>query len=68
MAPGWIDTDEAARLSGYHRDYLRQLCRKEPQPFKAERRGNMWWIDEASFKAFLEEQQAAGDVRYGPRK
>jgi len=37
----WIDTKGAAELSGYHRDCVRQLARKDPRPFRAEVRGNM---------------------------
>jgi hypothetical protein len=69
VSPGWIDTEEAAELSGYNQDYVRQLCRRDPRPFEARRKGSMWWIDEASFRRFVEEQRkvAGDDSRYGPQ-
>ena len=66
--PEWIDTQEASELSGYHRDYVRQLARKDPRPFKAEVRGTMWWINKESFLNFVAEQRARAETngRQGP--
>ena len=63
--PEWITTREAAELSGYHVDYLRQLARQGVLP--ASKKGSMWWVDRDEFLVFLEEQKASDDARRGPK-
>ena len=66
MATNWISTDEAAELSGYHTDYIRQLVRRSK--IKANRKGTMYWIDRESFLDFLNKEKKAQsqDRRHGP--
>jgi len=63
--PEWITTQEAAKLSGYHIEYLRNLIRMGR--VYAEKKGRDWWIDRDRFRAFVEDQKASGDPRHGPR-
>lgn len=62
----WITTQEAAELSGYHVEYVRELIRN--QKIDAEKKGNSWWVKKASFIAFLEEASQSKDKRTGPKK
>ncbi len=67
MATGWISSQEASDLSGYHPEQIRRLVRQGK--IKAERKGAMFWIDRAAFLRFLQETHKTGskDRRYGPR-
>lgn len=67
MSTEWISTDEAAKLSGYHPDYIRQLIRRGE--ILANRKGTMFWIDRSSLLAFLRKAKRAQtkDRRHGPR-
>lgn len=60
----WITTDEAAEISGYHINYLRQLIRKNK--IAAEKKGRDWWVDKDSLRDYMNEAQDAGDRRHGP--
>jgi len=66
MANDWISTDEAAELSGYHRDYIRQLIRQGK--IQANRKGTMFWVNRASLLLFLQKAKKAKvtDRRHGP--
>lgn len=61
----WITTQEAAELSGYHIEYVRELIRK--QRIDAEKKGNSWWVKKASIFTLLEEASQANDKRNGPK-
>ena len=68
MATDWISTTEAAELSGYHPEYIRQLVRQGK--IQAEQKSFRFWIDRDSLLHFLQETKKATrkDKRYGPRK
>jgi excisionase family DNA binding protein len=62
----WITTPEAARLSGYHVNYLRQIIRQGK--IKAEKKGRDWWVNQDSLMEYLNEAQTIQDKRHGPQQ
>ncbi|MCS6846526.1 MAG: helix-turn-helix domain-containing protein [Anaerolineae bacterium] len=63
--PDWITTTEAAEISGYHVNYLRQIIRK--RKIKAEKRGRDWWVDKDSLLTYLKGASTSKDKRRGPK-
>lgn len=64
--PEWVSVKEAAQLSGYHPEYLRELIRTGK--IAGERKGPMYWIDRASLQAYLDEVRALGTKRFNWRR
>ena len=65
MSIEWITTQEAAQLSGYHPERIRELIRE--QKIKAVKKGSAWWVDRKSLLAFLKQVTKSEDKRLGPR-
>ncbi len=65
MATDWISTAEAAVLSGYHPERVRELIRE--RKIIATKKGNTWWVDRKSVLAYLKAAQKSEDKRYGPK-
>lgn len=61
MATDWITTKEAAQLSGYHSEYLRELIRAGR--IKAQKWASDWQVSRKSLSAYLKEQEAKGERR-----
>lgn len=63
----WLTTKEASNLSGYNPEHIRRLVRKGK--IKAELKGAMFWIDRASFLAYVKDAEKAKkkDKRHGPK-
>lgn len=68
MPSDWISITEAAELTGYHPEYLRQLVRDGK--IQVSRKGPMFWVDRQSLLVYLRQSEKAGkkDKRHGPRK
>ena len=66
MAEDWITTAEAARLSRYHPEHLRELIRNGA--IKAQKWGRDWQVSRASLIAYMREADKSTDKRRGPRK
>jgi excisionase family DNA binding protein len=62
--PEWITTEEAARQSGYHPEYVRRLARQGK--IGAAKKGRDWWVDREVFRAYLEAMNALGNRRHNP--
>ncbi len=62
----WITTDEAALISGYHVNYIRQIIRKNK--IKAEKKGRDWWVDKTSLLEYVSQATSAKDKRHGPQQ
>lgn len=61
----WISVEEAAHLSGYHVQHVRELARDGR--VKARRFGRLaWQIERASLDAYVEAMRQRGEKR-GPR-
>ena len=65
MAEEWLTTAEAAELSGYHPERIRELVRDGR--INGRKFGIVWQIDRSSLLAFLNEAEDSGDRRRGPK-
>lgn len=61
----WLTTTEAAELSGYHPERIRELIREGK--VQAQKKGNAWWVDQASLQAYMHTVQKTIDRRHGPK-
>jgi excisionase family DNA binding protein len=62
----WITTKQAAELSGYHPEHLRELIRDEK--IKAQKFGIVWQIERRSLLAYVNAAKTSGDNRRGAKK
>ncbi|MBN1285621.1 MAG: hypothetical protein JXB47_09500 [Anaerolineae bacterium] len=62
--PGeWLMVPEAAELTGYNSEYLRQLIRLGDKcPFKVKKTGRFYFIERDSLTTYVERQQNRDDV------
>jgi excisionase family DNA binding protein len=60
----WITTNEAADLSGYHVNYIRQLIRRGA--IHARKFGTIWQVSQSSLEAYVESATKSEDGRHGP--
>ncbi len=65
MATDWITTTEAAELSGYHSEHLRELIREGK--IKAQKFGIVWQISRKSLLAYVKAAEKSVDKRRGAR-
>ncbi|MEI7847321.1 MAG: helix-turn-helix domain-containing protein [Chloroflexota bacterium] len=61
----WLTVQDAAKLSGYHAEYLRLLIRDGK--LKAHKFGPIWAISKFSLLAYLEIAHKSDDGRQGPK-
>ena len=61
----WISVTDAAKLTGYHPDHLRELIREGK--VKARKIVTVWQIDRASLSAYVRKVEKMGAKR-GPKK
>jgi excisionase family DNA binding protein len=60
----WITTKQAARVSGYHPDTIRELVRMGK--VKGQKFGEVWQIDRRSLLAYVKAAEKLG-ARRGPK-
>ena len=65
MAEDWITTAQAAKLSGYHLDYIRILIRAGK--VRAKKFGIVWQVDRASLLGYTQKAEKMGEKR-GPKR
>jgi excisionase family DNA binding protein len=65
MPDDWITTTQAADLSGYHPERIRELIRDKK--IEARKFGTVWQVSQGSLVAYLETAEKTGDRRWGPR-
>ena len=65
MTSDWITTAEAAELSGYHVEYIRELIRNGA--IAAVKKGNAWWIDRKALLGYVKAAEKAKDRRWGAK-
>jgi len=65
MAENWITTEQAAELSGYHPEHVRELLKAGN--VKGQKFGQVWMIDRVSLLAYVRKSQKLGAKR-GPKK
>ena len=64
MAQEWITSTEAAKISGYHPDYIRKLLQNGK--IVGQKFGTVWQIDRASLEGYLARMKVKGQRR-GPK-
>lgn len=57
----WLTVNEAAKLSGYNADHLRELIREGK--IKAHKFSIVWMVDRESLLAYKAKVQASGEKR-----
>lgn len=62
--PEWITTREAAQLSGYHVERVRELLREGK--VLGEKFGTVWQVNKTSMLDYLRQMQKLGERR-GPK-
>jgi len=65
IAEGWVNTREAAQLTGYTVAYMRQLAIKGR--IEARRVGRDWLIERASLLEYRDRMDRLGAQRHDPR-
>ena len=61
----WLTVQDAAKLSGYHAEYVRLLIREGK--LKAKKFGPLWAVSKISMLAYLETARKSDDGRLGPK-
>jgi excisionase family DNA binding protein len=61
----WITAKEAAELSGYHLERIRELIREGK--ITARKFGSVWAVERESLQAYVRSMQKQGERR-GPKK
>ena len=64
--PDYISTEEAAKVSGFHIAYIRQLARTGK--LQADKKGNAWWIYRDDLTRYLKEMKALGSDKHNWRQ
>jgi excisionase family DNA binding protein len=64
MPTDWITTAEAAEISGYHVEYIRELIRAGR--IKAQKWGREWQVSRGSLLAHIHQARKLGEKR-GPK-
>lgn len=61
----WLTVQEAAKLTGYHAEYLRIMIREGK--IRARKFGPIWAINKPSLLKYLQFAEKSVDRRHGPR-
>jgi excisionase family DNA binding protein len=61
----WLTVQDAAKLSGYHAEYVRLLIREGK--LMAKKFGPLWAVSKFSLLAYLDIAQNSDDGRLGPK-
>ena len=64
MVDDWITTREAAKLSGYNAEHIREMIRKGR--IKGRKYFVVWQVSKSSFLSYLRMQERRGEKR-GPK-
>lgn len=62
----WLSIDEAAKLSGYHPEYIRRLVRDGE--IKGRKFSIVWQVDRESLSEYLKNAKSKDDKRYTPKR
>jgi len=61
----WISISQAAKISGYHPERIRELVREGK--IAARKFSIIWQVDRGSLLEYLYKAQNSGDKRHGPK-
>jgi excisionase family DNA binding protein len=62
----WLTVTEAAKISGYHPEYIRELIRDGK--IIAKKFSIVWMVNRESILSYLEKARNSDDRRYTPKK
>ena len=62
----WLTVQEAAKLSGYHPEYIRRLIRDNA--IKAQKVSIIWLVDRESLQRYVDKASSSEDGRYSPKR
>lgn len=65
MADEWLSVNDAAKLSGYHPEYIRQLIREGE--IEAKKFSIVWQVKRESLLSYLENAKSQDDKRFSPK-
>ena len=65
MSEQWLTVNEAAEISGYHPEHIRELLR-DGRIKKIRKYGPLWQVDRGSLLAYIKEAEKLGKKR-GPK-
>jgi excisionase family DNA binding protein len=65
MAEQWLTVNEAAEISGYHPEHIRELLR-DGKIKKTRKYGPLWQVDRVSLLVYVKETEKLGKKR-GPK-
>ena len=66
MPEEWLTTAEAAELSGYHTEYIRQIIKAGK--VEARKFGPVWQVSKQSLLDYLQTAREKGDQWWGPKE
>ena len=61
----WLSVSDAAKLSGYHPEYIRRLIREGE--IEARKFSIVWQVQKKSLIAYVENAESHSDKRYTPK-
>jgi excisionase family DNA binding protein len=61
----WLSVNDAAKLSGYHPEYIRRLIRDGE--IEARKFSIVWQVSRESLEAYMENANSQSDKRYTPK-
>ncbi len=65
MTEEWLTVHQAAELSGYHYNYVRQMIRAGK--LEARKFGPVWQVNRTDLLAYIHDAKESGDLRRGPK-
>ena len=65
MAEDWLTVTQAAEVSGYHAERVRELIREAK--IEARKFGPLWQVNRASLMAYVKAAKKSTDKRRGPK-
>ena len=65
MSDEWLSVSEAAKLSGYHPEYIRRLIRDGE--IEARKFSIVWQVRRKSLSAYIENASSQDDKRFTPK-
>jgi len=66
MVEEWLTTAEAAELSGYHTEYIRQIIKAGK--VQGKKFGPVWQVNKQSLLNYIQTGREKQDKRWGPKE
>jgi excisionase family DNA binding protein len=65
MSDKWLSVSDAAKLSGYHPEYIRRLIRDGE--IEARKFSIVWQVRQTSLSVYVENAKSKNDKRFTPK-